>query len=63
MSMNKLIMLFSLCLFSGKGLAAGKIPDIDRWIESSIPDVDAERLMQKILFVKEDGKNSYLGCL
>ena len=51
---NMLVML--TFLVASTTYAAGKIPDMDRWIKKAIPKVDSSRIVQKILFVKADGK-------
>ena len=43
-------------LVASNTYAAGKVPDMDRWIKKAIPKVDSSRIVQKILFVKADGK-------
>lgn len=49
--------LISMSLLLASSLhAADKVPDIKRWIKTATPKVDSSKLVQKILFVKADGK-------
>ena len=51
--MNKLFLLGLLVFMQQTLCAAPKMPNLDRWIKLSIPEVDKAKVMQKVLFVQK----------
>ena len=55
--MVKVISIVFALVIANNSVAATKIPDIKRWIRTTVAKVESGKVIQKVLFVRKDGKS------